>query len=592
MTARIPHFMGYKPLDIQSKEIRLMLLEPCRDSSARITCKLVQVPLQQANPFCALSYVWGDPDDTEKISLDGESVLIRKNLWQCLHSLRGFKESRRTWVDYICIDQQNIAERNSQVSMMAEIYREAEVTFAWLGEATPDSEKAFHYLKMPQNQASRRCSTSERIKKCKYIADLVNRAYWDRTWIVQEAALSRVLRLVAGKRVIEFETLKPWLIFNGRHGKSIAVAVKLRQRRIQTWKLVSEIREQKSPLPLSKLVSALHSSQCHDPRDKIFGLVSLTYSATRSSIAIDYDKTSLQIFLDAYELWTWAQSPSLLHESGKPLYSDKTRDLPQSFAHMYRQHSHTLDSDLTLWRQGVSCDVPSFKPIYMVGECWVARTTFFTIAIVNGGQSLQIADRSDPTISSATAFVSVVVIESDRPLCDAIHLIIFTNVLPRDGDMLVSVGRVCLLVRRVNGNACMTSGCGLQMPFSSLSLPEPVAWSKSQIPGKEFKVEQWPQTVVDDHNDGRMDTGWFNVSFNASAIVDVIQTELIFNNPLAENKKTWSFLSFMEKHGLSAGPSFWSTVAKEKDLSRQGVNVAARLPRATTGYLEALHKSP
>ncbi|KAK4118733.1 hypothetical protein N657DRAFT_544697, partial [Parathielavia appendiculata] len=42
------------------------------------------------------------------------------------------------WVDTLCIDQDNIPKRNTQVRMMPAIHHKAEVTFSWLGSAEDD----------------------------------------------------------------------------------------------------------------------------------------------------------------------------------------------------------------------------------------------------------------------------------------------------------------------------------------------------------------------------------------------------------------------------------------------------------------------
>jgi hypothetical protein len=42
------------------------------------------------------------------------------------------------WVDALCIDQNNIPEKNSQVSKMKEIYEGAKKIVVWLGPAADD----------------------------------------------------------------------------------------------------------------------------------------------------------------------------------------------------------------------------------------------------------------------------------------------------------------------------------------------------------------------------------------------------------------------------------------------------------------------
>jgi hypothetical protein len=47
------------------------------------------------------------------------------------------------WIDAVCIDQTNIAERNAQVAMMAKIYGSGSGMIIWLGE---DHESSDDYL--------------------------------------------------------------------------------------------------------------------------------------------------------------------------------------------------------------------------------------------------------------------------------------------------------------------------------------------------------------------------------------------------------------------------------------------------------------
>jgi hypothetical protein len=51
------------------------------------------------------------------------------------------------WVDALCIDQENLKERNFQVQQMGSIYRNAAFVFAWLGEEADDCHLTFEKLK-------------------------------------------------------------------------------------------------------------------------------------------------------------------------------------------------------------------------------------------------------------------------------------------------------------------------------------------------------------------------------------------------------------------------------------------------------------
>ena len=127
----------YSRLDPTSRTIRVLLLSACLNANdGRIQCSLIETPLDRARPYEALSYRWGVPDYLDlKIHLNGTLVTVRRNLWVALHYLQNcILSDRALWVDALCIHQEDEKERNHQVSFMGEIYKQAEVVLAWLGE--------------------------------------------------------------------------------------------------------------------------------------------------------------------------------------------------------------------------------------------------------------------------------------------------------------------------------------------------------------------------------------------------------------------------------------------------------------------------
>jgi hypothetical protein len=54
--------------------------------------------------------------------------------------------TRRLWVDAICINQQDLAERRAQVKRMRSIYEDSTATIVWLGKEADESRKATKLL--------------------------------------------------------------------------------------------------------------------------------------------------------------------------------------------------------------------------------------------------------------------------------------------------------------------------------------------------------------------------------------------------------------------------------------------------------------
>jgi hypothetical protein len=128
---------SYSALDKASRSIRLLILSPIpHPEDNRIQCSLVAKSLNLSPQYEALSYGWGPVDELNlRIRLDNCLFPVRQNLLLALRALRGFTE-RILWIDALCINQEDIEERGSQVQIMGSIYTGAQCVLSWLG--TPD----------------------------------------------------------------------------------------------------------------------------------------------------------------------------------------------------------------------------------------------------------------------------------------------------------------------------------------------------------------------------------------------------------------------------------------------------------------------
>lgn len=116
-----------------SDSFRLLDIEP-GFSSEQLKCKLRTEHLNSHEaPYSALSYTWGSPTDREVIQLNGVPFSISKNLYDALKTIRHIFMTVTCWVDAICIDQENYAERKQQVTIMRSIYQKASNVVVWLG---------------------------------------------------------------------------------------------------------------------------------------------------------------------------------------------------------------------------------------------------------------------------------------------------------------------------------------------------------------------------------------------------------------------------------------------------------------------------
>lgn len=147
----------YSPLPSLPNSIRLLRLISANQANDPIKCHLftysLTSPPRTSHLYECLSYVWGDVKDKPLIEVDGAELAITKNLHGALQRLRDPALDRVLWVDAVCINQDDIAERAQQVQIMAMIYAYASRVVVWLGEEVEGSSEAMEVLR---EEASRR----------------------------------------------------------------------------------------------------------------------------------------------------------------------------------------------------------------------------------------------------------------------------------------------------------------------------------------------------------------------------------------------------------------------------------------------------
>ncbi|KAH7384706.1 heterokaryon incompatibility protein-domain-containing protein, partial [Pyrenochaeta sp. MPI-SDFR-AT-0127] len=122
----------YTPLSTKDS-IRVLSLLPGQPGDA-LRARLTEVQLSKQPVFSALSYCWGEPKFDLILECDAKWLKITKSLAAALNSLRDRTQPLPIWVDQVCIHQQDISERNTQVTLMGKIYSNASTVYLWLGE--------------------------------------------------------------------------------------------------------------------------------------------------------------------------------------------------------------------------------------------------------------------------------------------------------------------------------------------------------------------------------------------------------------------------------------------------------------------------
>jgi hypothetical protein len=132
----------YSPLDVEKDCTRLVAVEPSANVTAPLRCRLTHVNFSDRPRYEALSYMWGDESKRKLIFIDDKRLYVGKNLFDAIHFLRRCKSEGLFWIDAICINQNDVQEKNRQIRIMPHIYFRATTVLVWLGTKEITSELA------------------------------------------------------------------------------------------------------------------------------------------------------------------------------------------------------------------------------------------------------------------------------------------------------------------------------------------------------------------------------------------------------------------------------------------------------------------
>lgn len=90
--------------------------------------------------------MWGNPNVTRPITLNGHTFKITTNLEAAIRHLRFRDGDRVFWIDAISVNQTDNDERNPQVLLIQDIYTHCERCITWLGEEDDNTKDAISFL--------------------------------------------------------------------------------------------------------------------------------------------------------------------------------------------------------------------------------------------------------------------------------------------------------------------------------------------------------------------------------------------------------------------------------------------------------------
>ncbi|KAL8793019.1 MAG: hypothetical protein Q9195_004423 [Heterodermia aff. obscurata] len=324
-------YRGLQP----GSHIRLLVIEPGH-SGELLHCSLEHVDLDAEPQFNALSYCWGDISETRTIFCEGSSVSVTKNLYDALVRLRKLDLATKIWVDAVCINQKDKAEKKKQIHLMRRIYQQSEICFAWLGPHTELDALAFQllntihdYLEIHSGDQNGHSLKPGKIfgkdsttpGEWDGISRLFARPWFERVWTLEEFVLPRQALIMCGKfsfdairflEVVEFihsnelETLM--LDVEGGYLQSLKVAA-----------LRKEFHGQSSGIDLFDTLRNARDRDAFDARDKVLGVLGICQTDLIWTEALGYHMSPEEIYVHVAKQLLTSSDPFRLFSACYPV---------------------------------------------------------------------------------------------------------------------------------------------------------------------------------------------------------------------------------------------------------------------------------
>lgn len=271
-----PHIL-YTQIRIRQNQFRLINVKPAVAHEEDVICTLRLAA--EGEKYDALSYAWGPGDAVRAITINGMRMMIRANLDAFLRHYRHETDVKTVWIDALCINQGDIAEKNMHVPYMHLVYMRCCRLWIWLGEASADSDLAIGVLKMLTYDHVYAKPPYLGPTKLAAIGSLLARSWWSRAWIVQELVYGLRVKhrmIMCGKSTLEWVCLVLAAARMKAYRGDLREHFPLLDRILELDALRDNVGNRMyysySPAYALHLVSRYRRFAATDPRDKVYAL--------------------------------------------------------------------------------------------------------------------------------------------------------------------------------------------------------------------------------------------------------------------------------------------------------------------------------
>lgn len=294
-------YFHHDPLEYTIQSIRVVQIQPDCSSDGHIQCRVIHTTID--DKYTCLSYVWGPPEPSKLILVNGKWIIVRQNLFDFLDTIRTIRgRASRFWIDALCINQADIPERNKQVQQMGLTYSYASHVLVWLGNLP--SIRSVENIIYPRQSWRRILDRDPKHYRRRITQkDIYENEYWNRAWVRQEILLAQRISVLLKGRILDFHRFLIVIRYHfqrlvGETDETLAYSSKIAQYVTLKPFLLEQNTEQNWNPPMWKLgpielLDSMGDASCAVFHDRVFSLTTLCHEG--QSFKVDYavSKTGL-----------------------------------------------------------------------------------------------------------------------------------------------------------------------------------------------------------------------------------------------------------------------------------------------------------
>lgn len=252
--------------------------------------------------------------EVRTVICNGQVFHAQRNLYNGLIQLQRLGRTLPIWIDAVCINQTDTAEKTRQVNMMGDIYRAAKLVIVWLGRTTIVAHFASRFArgffkedwKAKQAHAALEADVpspstwrtlllfKDALVPINALHWIVKRGWFSRVWTAQETVLAREIIYLLGDHELPLDELVQSITPIKQAWESLADGLAYSVKGIlEGPRFINEARS-KRKCTLEEALAVSRLRRATNPRDKVFAMLGFC----DMEIHADYHKSVNQVYCE------------------------------------------------------------------------------------------------------------------------------------------------------------------------------------------------------------------------------------------------------------------------------------------------------